>query len=160
MKYFTAPAVMVALALTATSAPSALAQSTEKLASKPDAIIYQAVPEYGGLEVAILRGHPNQEGPYTIRVKFPPGVRSKPHSHDQDRYITVISGTWHFGLGTSGGCEGTTPLPAGSFAKHPAGLVHYDGGCAEETLVQISGQGPVKTSPPPPAPAAPQNNAE
>jgi len=140
MKYFTAPAVMVALALTATSAPSALAQSTEKLASKPDAIIYQAVPEYGGLEVAILRGHPNQEGPYTIRVKFPPGVRSKPHSHDQDRYITVISGTWHFGLGTR--------------------LVHYDGGCAEETLVQIRGQGPVKTSPPPPAPAAPQNNAE
>jgi hypothetical protein len=58
----------------------------------------------------------------------------------------VISGVWHFGTGTSGGCEGTKPLPAGGFGFHPAGAVHYDGSCGGEVVVQIMGEGPVSTT--------------
>ena len=114
-------------------------------AKKAGDIAYTAVPNYGGLEVALLQGHPEKEGYYVMRVKFPDGVQSPPHNHDKDRYITVLEGVWYFGSGSSKSCEDAAPLPAGSFARHEAGFVHYDGACDSEVTVQISGYGPVHT---------------
>ena len=115
------------------------------IAQAVDEIELQRVPGLEGLTAAILYGNPEEPGPYVIRVQFDKEVRSPPHSHDQDRFITVIDGTWHFGIGASGRCEGTTPLPAGSFAFHPKGELHYDGSCGEPVTVEIRGQGPVST---------------
>jgi hypothetical protein len=41
----------------------------------------------------------------------------------------------------------TTPLPAGSVVTHFAGGVHYDGAKAEDTIIEIVGEGPVSTIP-------------
>lgn len=49
--------------------------------------------------LAILVGQPLQNGPYTIRVKLPGGVKLMPHKHPEDRVYTVISGTFYIGLG-------------------------------------------------------------
>ena len=88
-----------------------------------------------------------------LRVRFPPGVQSAPHFHDQDRHVTVLEGTWAFGTDASGDCGRTKPLPAGSFAIHPAGAVHFDGACGDTaTVVEITGMGPVTTTPVPRAP--------
>lgn len=37
------------------------------------------------------------------------------------------------------------PLSPGSYMKHPAGGVHYDGAKDGEVIVEIRGMGPVKT---------------
>lgn len=112
----------------------------------PEAIEYQSAPG-SGLRQALLAGNPASPGLYVIRIEFPAGVTSPPHFHDQDRYITVISGTWAFGMGASGRCEDTLPLPQGSFAVHPAGAVHFDGACGDAPVtVEIRGMGPVTTT--------------
>ena len=96
----------------------------------------------------VLSGDPEAAGIYVIRLRIPPGMPLfRPHFHDQDRFITVISGTWAFGRGDSGKCEDTIPLDAGAYVLHPKGAVHFDGSCGDETVeVQIIGQGPVKTT--------------
>lgn len=117
------------------------------IALKKDEIKFQPVPGMEGLWGVVLYGDPEKEGFYVIRGRFGPDVRTPPHFHDQDRFVTVISGTWHFGTGKAGTCEGTKPLGPGSFAMHPKGAVHYDGSCdGRPVVVEISGQGPVKTT--------------
>jgi quercetin dioxygenase-like cupin family protein len=111
-----------------------------------DEIRFQPVAELPGLEVATLAGDPGKPGPYVVRVRFGPGLQTPPHFHDQDRFVSVISGVWAFGVGESGDCANTIPLRAGAFAMHPKGAVHFDGSCdGAEVIVQITGIGPVET---------------
>ena len=42
--------------------------------------------------------------------------------------------------------DSTTPVPAGGFAVHTPGKVHYDGAKDEEVIVQIMGMGPSATN--------------
>lgn len=111
-----------------------------------DEVEFRPVPEVPGLQFAVLAGDPGDSGPYVIRAKFGPGLRTPPHYHDQDRFVSVVSGVWAFGTGDSGDCGETIPLRAGAFAMHPKGAVHYDGSCNDaEVVVQITGIGPVDT---------------
>jgi quercetin dioxygenase-like cupin family protein len=109
---------------------------------------YEPDPEIPELGYVVLSGDPDEAGMYVIRLKIPPGLALfPPHYHDQDRFITVISGTWAFGRGDAGKCEDTVPLTAGAYVMHPKGAVHFDGSCDEGTVeVQIIGRGPVKTT--------------
>ncbi len=93
----------------------------------------------------ILYGNPQEEGLYIMRIRFPAGGTSNPHYHDQDRFITVIEGTWHAGVDASHDMTKTTPIPAGGFMFHPAGAVHYDGSRGDPVVVEIRGFGPVQT---------------
>ena len=98
-----------------------------------------------GVKFAVISGDPSKPGPYVIRVVFPPGVMSAPHYHREDRYVTVIRGTWNAGTGPSWDPASTNGLPTGSVMFHPAGAVHFDGSIKDETEVQIMGMGPVTT---------------
>ncbi len=98
-----------------------------------------------GSGFVVLHGDPQSEGLYIQRNKFPPGTFSAPHHHDQDRFVTVISGVWFTGIGPSGDRDDTVPLSAGSYMMHPAGGVHYDGAIDVEVIVEIRGMGPVRT---------------
>ena len=70
-----------------------------------------------------------------------------PHKHNQDRHVTVISGTWAFGKGTSGQCGDALPMAPGSYVFHPRNAMHYDGSCTEQPVeVQVIGYGPVDTT--------------
>ena len=110
-------------------------------------VTYEADTEIPGLGYVVLSGDPAEKGVYVIRLKIPPGRTFPPHYHDQDRYITVISGVWAFGKGYSGKCEDTIPLTAGAYVMHPKGGVHFDGSCGDGFVeVQIIGQGPVMTT--------------
>ena len=42
--------------------------------------------------LAVLVGHPSEEGPYMVRVKVPHGVKLMPHRHPEDRIYTVRRG--------------------------------------------------------------------
>jgi len=115
------------------------------IAQSPNDIEWQDVPQLPGLSAALITGNPETQGLYIMRAKFGPGVKSPPHHHDQDRFVSVISGTWSFGVGEDFTCDNTVPLEAGSYAVHPRGAVHFDGSCGEEVIVEITGMGPVKT---------------
>lgn len=99
----------------------------------------------GGSERALLLGDPDQPGPYVARIKWLPGHFSRPHFHANDRYFTVISGTWWVGTGERYDPDNTVPIPAGSYVLHKGGQVHYDGAKDVETIIQVSGIGPVNT---------------
>jgi hypothetical protein len=57
-----------------------------------DEVEFQPDPEVPGLQFSILAGDPGKPGPYVIRARFGPGMTSPPHDHDQDRFVSVISG--------------------------------------------------------------------
>ena len=70
----------------------------------------------------------------------------RPHSHPEDRHIVVLKGTWYTGTGEDFDMNKTIPLKAGSYMKHPAKAVHFDGAKDEEVIVQITGIGPGTTT--------------
>ena len=102
----------------------------------------------GTSEQAVLFGDPSKPGPYVVRIKWLPGNFSRPHFHSTDRFFVVISGTWWVGTGDKFDPDnGTVPVHAGSYVIHKAGGVHYDGAKGEEAIIQVSGIGPVATTP-------------
>ena len=105
------------------------------------------------MQAIVIAGDPNKPGIYVLRNRFPPGVMSRPHFHNQDRFVTVIKGTWWTASGPDGDVynpDKTVPLKTGGFMFHPAGGHHYDGAKDEEVIVQIIGMGPVTTTQIPP----------
>lgn len=97
----------------------------------------------------VLFGDPSKPGIYVVQITFAPGRGSRPHFHDQDRFITVVRGTWHVALGPDSDTYDPakmTAMKAGSFVYHPAFGHHYDGAKDEEAVVRIVGMGPVKTT--------------
>src|SRR6476661_9431388 len=101
-----------------------------------------------GSTQVVLMGDPNKPGPYVVQLTFAPGRGSRPHFHDQDRYVTVVKGTWYVALGPDSDTYDPakmTAMKAGSFVFHPAFGHHYDGAKDEAAVVRIQGMGPVKT---------------
>jgi len=112
----------------------------------PDQAEWKDVPGGHGVKMAVVSGDPSKAGLYVIRVKFPPGIMSAPHFHPEDRHAVVLKGTWYTGTDDSWDPDKTVALKAGSYMKHPAGAVHYDGAKDEEVIVQIAGYGPSGTT--------------
>jgi quercetin dioxygenase-like cupin family protein len=99
----------------------------------------------GGRRVTLF-GDPSKPGPYVIRLTWEPGQGSRPHYHDQARYITVLEGTWYVSTGAHSDVydpDSMTPVPAGSFIYEPPNGHHYDMAKDERVVVQIAGMGPV-----------------
>lgn len=105
----------------------------------------------GGSQVALLYGDPAKPGIYVLLNKWLPGHMSKPHFHENDRFITVLSGTWWLGTGDEWDPAKTTPMPAGSYVRHIAKQIHWDGAKDQETIIQIVGVGPATSVPSPTA---------
>jgi hypothetical protein len=95
-----------------------------------------------GNSTAVLYGDPSKPGMYIVLTKWSPGHMSRPHMHPNDRFITVISGTWWVGWGPKYDPNSTFPMPAGSFVTHYGKQIHYDGAKDGEVLLQIVGMGP------------------
>ena len=94
-----------------------------------------------GAQAAVLLGHPAREGPFVLRLKFPPGFTVPPHRHSKDELLTVIAGRFGVGAGERLERQAANLLPAASFVHLPAGMPHF--AWAEgETIVQINGVGP------------------
>ena len=99
-----------------------------------------------GNSTAVLHGDPSKPGLYIVLTKWSPGKMSRPHMHPNDRFITVISGTWWVGWGPKYDPASTYPVPAGSFVTHYGKQIHYDGAKEGEVLLQIVGMGPAEST--------------
>jgi oxalate decarboxylase/phosphoglucose isomerase-like protein (cupin superfamily) len=146
------PWTLAALAVCALAVTAAARQAVVKpdaqgvVRLSPDDLTWGAG---SNMQSLVIAGDPNKPGIYVVRNKFPPGTMSRPHFHNQDRFVTVIKGTWWTAVGADGDVydpSKTVAIKTGGFMKHPAGVHHYDGAKDEETIVQIIGMGPVTTT--------------
>ena len=95
---------------------------------------------------AILAGDPSKPGLYIVLNRFKPGNFSRPHFHPNDRFITVVKGTWWVATGNNVDLAETVPMPTGSFVTQFAKQVHWDGAKDEEAWVLIVGEGPATST--------------
>ncbi len=102
--------------------------------------------EKAGSAQAVVLGDPSKPGLYIVLTKWHAGHMSRPHFHPNDRYITVLSGTWWVGTGSKYDPAGTVPLPAGSFVVHTGKQIHYDGAKDGDAVLQILGMGPADST--------------
>jgi quercetin dioxygenase-like cupin family protein len=113
----------------------------------PEKLVWGGNPK--GEQQIKLFGDPSQPGMYGVLIKWNPGTGSRPHMHDQDRFIYVVSGTWWVSSSTHYDPKLTYPMPAGSYVEDVKGTVHWDGARADgpPVVLELVGMGPVKTIP-------------
>ncbi len=138
-----APALLSVAFVTVSGAPLPLAAAdAHHTVVAADAVKWGPAPPSlpPGVQAAVLLGSPAKEGPFVIRLKFPPGYVIPPHRHTKDEFVTVISGSVSI---TSGEKVDATlkGLPPASFVHLPAGMPHY-ARAEVESVVQINGVGP------------------
>jgi hypothetical protein len=95
-----------------------------------------------GASEATLVGDPSKAGLYVVLTKWTAHHNSRPHFHPNDRFITVVSGTWWVATGRKYAPDQMKPVPTGSFVTHFAKEVHYDGAKDADVILEIVGQGP------------------
>ncbi len=130
------PAVLV-LALAA----PALAQN-KPIVVRPQDIRWTEVKDMPGWKQAVLVGDPTKAGPYVERVMIPPNALIAPHSHPDAENITVLSGAFAIGEGSTVDKANATVLGVGGFYLLPAHTVHYAWGGPKGAILQIHGVGP------------------
>ena len=148
-------------ALTRSLAALALAGTLMPVAARaaeldPKAVVYQLPDQIkwgpvspAGAQQAVLFGDPSKPGLYGVLTKWTAGNHfSKPHFHPNDRFITVMSGTWWVGSGPKWDPEhGSVAMPAGSFVTHYGKQVHWDGAKDVDAVLLIVGMGPATSTP-------------
>ena len=94
-----------------------------------------------GAKLAVLEGDPAKDGFFTMRIRVPDGYKIPPHTHPKVEHVTVISGTFNFGMGEKFDQAATKEMPAGTFGFWPADMKHF-AWARGETVVQLHGIGP------------------
>ena len=95
-------------------------------------------------DVEILYGDPERPGePFVLRIRELPGAIVPPHSHPVDEHVTVVQGTWYFGLGEEFDRNALRELETGGYAFAPRGssMFAYS---PDGAIVQIHGVGPFR----------------
>jgi hypothetical protein len=133
---------MLAVALMAGAVQAAELNPAAVIYQLPDQIKWQDPLGTSGAKTAVLVGDPTKPGMYAVLTKWLPGNFSRPHFHPNDRFITVIKGTWWVGSGNKFDPANTVPMPAGTFVTHFGKQVHWDGAKDEEAVLLIVGEGP------------------
>src|SRR4051812_38762809 len=54
-----------------------------------------------GAQMAVLQGDPGGNALFTVRLRLPDGYKIPPHTHPTDENVTVVSGTFRVGMGTT-----------------------------------------------------------
>lgn len=93
-------------------------------------------------DVEVLYGDPDAVGqPFVMRIRELAGTIVPPHSHPVDEHITVVQGTWYFGVGETYDSAALKELKAGSYAFAPSGATMF-ARSPELAVVQVHGVGP------------------
>jgi quercetin dioxygenase-like cupin family protein len=112
----------------------------------PDQIEWKGRPGTPN-QTATVFGDPSKPGMYVQLLKRGPNDWSRPHSHPQDRYLTVLKGTMLIGTGAKFDPKNTVALGPGSIIKDFANQVHYDGSGPDGLTLEIIGMGPSGMTP-------------
>jgi quercetin dioxygenase-like cupin family protein len=110
----------------------------------PDEFRWVAGPN--GVSRVDLAGSQSTPGLYAYRLRLPRGYRARPHSHPDDRVVTVISGVFYVGLTDRFDETVVKRLPPGSIWTEPAGQPHYGWAKDGEVEIHVVGYGPSGTT--------------
>lgn len=94
-----------------------------------------------GAKIAVIEGPMSQAVPFTVRLKFPANYRLPPHTHPAVERVTVLSGTFHMGMGAKFDRHAAEPVEAGGIMIMQPGTPHF-AWTEVETVVQLHGTGP------------------
>jgi anti-sigma factor ChrR (cupin superfamily) len=94
-----------------------------------------------GAEIAVLQGNPAGNEPFTIRLRFPNGYKIPPHTHPTIENVTVLSGTFLAGMGTTFVESQMQAFGRDGFASIPAQHAHY-AMARGQTVIQLHAVGP------------------
>jgi uncharacterized RmlC-like cupin family protein len=94
-----------------------------------------------GAQLAVLSGDPSKSGLYVIRLKLPANYQIAAHHHPTTENVTVVSGSFHAGMGDKLDRAKAVTLEPGGFAAMPANMNHY-AWASRDTVVQVHGEGP------------------
>ncbi|MBI1395934.1 MAG: cupin domain-containing protein [Betaproteobacteria bacterium] len=93
------------------------------------------------IELARVFGNPSQPGPYVFRARMRAGTKLPPHIHPDERWVTVLHGTYRSAVGETFSIADATEYPEGSFYVTEAGAPHYSY-AVTDVIVQEQGNGP------------------
>jgi quercetin dioxygenase-like cupin family protein len=132
---------ILALGLVAIAGP-AYAQSAHVLVPA-DKVQWGPAPPVlpAGAEIAVLEGNPGEKGPVTLRLRFPANYEIPAHWHSMTEHLTVLTGSFHVGMGDKLDRKATQTLEPGGFVSLPASMRHFAWTSAP-TVVQIYLEGP------------------
>ncbi|NUQ20119.1 MAG: cupin domain-containing protein [Gemmatimonadaceae bacterium] len=94
-----------------------------------------------GAQMAVMQGDPSGNALFTVRLRFPNGYKIAPHTHPTDEHVTVISGNFKVGMGSTVDAKNMMTLHAGGFVTAPANQAHY-AAAQGVTVVQVHAMGP------------------
>lgn len=108
----------------------------------PSAIAWEQRRSSPDVFYAGIYGDPAKPGPYAFRVRAQAGHSLPPHTHPDERTVTVLSGTYWSGVGDTFDEARLEVFPAGSFYVIPAGVPHFSAVLGGEVQFQEAGVGP------------------
>jgi hypothetical protein len=122
-------------------APS-LAQSTH-IVVPADKVQWGPAPPVlpAGAQIAVLEGNPAEKGPLTLRLKLPANYNIPAHWHSMPERVTVLSGSFHVGMGDKLDRQKSQTLEPGGFVFLPSMMRHFAWTSAP-TVVQLNLEGP------------------
>jgi hypothetical protein len=123
-------------------ATAGLAQTEGLRALQPDEIQWSQRRQSPDVFYAAIYGDPAKTGPYAFRVRAQAGHSLPPHTHPDERTVTVLSGTYWSGVGETFDESRLIAFPAGSFYVIPAGVPHFSAVLSGEVVFQEGGVGP------------------
>ena len=94
-----------------------------------------------GAQIAVIEGPMSQAVPFTVRLKFPANYAIPPHTHPAVERVTVLTGTFHMGMGEKFNRAGAQPVRTGDIMIMQPGTAHY-AFTEGEVIVQLHGTGP------------------
>lgn len=134
-----ARAALVALSV---GVAASWAQSPDHRMISPNDLKWSDVPSLPpGAKIAVIEGPMSEAVPFTIRLKFPANYRVPAHWHPAVERVTVLSGTFHMGVGDKLDPQKSTALTPGSMMILQPKTNHFAWNM-EEVIVQLNGTGP------------------
>jgi quercetin dioxygenase-like cupin family protein len=124
------------------------AQDSEIIAVIPDKLKWASTPIAPTNKIAWGIGSAVAAGKfYVLFASYPPGGKSMPHVHPDERIVTVLTGTFYLGSGPAFDETKAQELKAGSVIAVPANVVHWGFAKNAEVTIQEVGMGPTATTP-------------
>ncbi|HTS50533.1 MAG TPA: cupin domain-containing protein [Bryobacteraceae bacterium] len=108
----------------------------------PDQIEWKGRPGSAN-QSATLFGDPSKPGFVVQLLKRGPNDWAQPHTHPNDRILTVLAGTMLIGTGSKFDKENTVALGPGSIVKDFANQTHFDGSGPDGLTLEIVTMGPL-----------------
>lgn len=97
------------------------------------------------IELATVYGDPTKPGPYIFRARMPAGTKLFAHRHPDERWVTVLQGTYRSAVGEAYDVGAANEYPEGSFYVTAADAPHYSY-AVTDVIVQEQGIGPTGMS--------------